>query len=165
MAARRPLLTAVGLLLFFASYPRAAPMYSDWGVPVNLGPVINSPSTDAGPAIAKDGLSLFFGSDRPGGFGSLDIWVSQRVSLDAPWGPPVNLGAVVNSTNLENVPALSRDEHWMFFNSDRPGGFGQNDLWASYRVHTKDDFGWQTPVNLGAVNTSFMDQGAGYFEN
>ena len=40
------------------------------------------------------------------------------------------------------------------------------DIWASYREHTKDDFGWQTPFNLGAgVNTPFQDQGAGYFEN
>jgi WD40-like Beta Propeller Repeat len=54
----------------------------------------------------------------------------------------------------------------MFFNSNRSGGLGGNDIWASYREHTKDDFGWQTPFNLGAgVNTPFQDQGAGYFEN
>jgi Tol biopolymer transport system component len=165
MAFRRPLLIAVVSLAFLASYPTAAPTYSDWGAPVNLGAVVNSPFNDVGPAISKDGLSLFIGSDRPGGFGGFDIWVSQRASLDAPWGPPVNLGPAVNGANLENVPALSRDEHWMFFNSDRPGGFGQNDLWASYRAHTKDDFGWQAPVNLASLNTLFLDQGAGYFEN
>jgi Tol biopolymer transport system component len=165
MASRRFLLTAVVLLAFVASYPTAAPKYSDWGAPVSLGPVVNSLYNDAGPAISKDGLSLFFGSDRPGGSGGYDIWVSQRASRDAAWGAPVNLGPALNSANLDNVPALSRDEHWMFFNSDRPGGSGQNDLWASYRAHTKDDFGWEPPVNLASLNTAFLEQGSGYFEN
>jgi hypothetical protein len=53
----------------------------------------------------------------------------------------------------------------MFLNSERPGGFGLRDLWVSYRKHVHDDFGWQTPVNLGpGVNTAFIDQGAGYFK-
>jgi hypothetical protein len=119
-----------------------------------------------GPAISKDGLSLYFGSDRPGGFGGVDMWVSQRANVEAPWDPPINLGGVVNTADNEGVPALSRDEHRLFFNSNRSGGFGQNDIWASYRAHTRDDFGWQLPANLGAgVNSPFLDQGAGYFEN
>jgi hypothetical protein len=154
---------AVALL---ASHPTASPPYSDWSVPLNLGAVVNSPFNDAGPALSKDGLSLYFGSDRPGGLGGFDLWLSQRAGSDTAWGPPINLGAVVNTGDVENVPALSRDEHWLFFNSSRPGGFGGNDIWASYRQHVKDDFGWQPPVNLGAdVNTAFVDQGAGYFEN
>jgi len=54
----------------------------------------------------------------------------------------------------------------MFFNSNRPGGFGDIDIWASYREHVHDDFAWQTPVNLGpGVNTAGFDAGASYFEN
>lgn len=166
MASRRNVLTAALLLALLASYPMAAPKYSDWSAPLNLGAVVNSPFNDAGPAISKDGLSLYFGSDRPGGLGGFDIWVSQRADPEAPWGSPINLGATVNTGGIENVPALSRDEHWLFFNTNRAGGFGGNDIWASYRGHVKDDFGWQPAVNLGAgVNTSFVDQGAGYFEN
>jgi Tol biopolymer transport system component len=121
---------------------------------------------DGTPAVSKDGLSLYFMSDRPGGFGGPDIWVSQRASRESQWGLPINLGEAVNTAALEGAPILSRDEHWLFFNSNRTGGFGLNDLWASYREHTKDDLGWQTPFNLGAgVNTPFQDQGAGYFEN
>jgi hypothetical protein len=162
----RNVLTAAVLLALLASYTMAQPKYSDWSAPLNLGAVVNSPFNDAGPAISKDGLTLYFGSDRPGGFGSFDIMVSKRDDPEAPWGSPTNLGAVVNSSAIENVPALSRDEHWLFFNSNRSGGFGGNDLWASYRQHTKDDFGWEPPVNLGAnINTSFVDQGGGYFEN
>lgn len=165
-ASSRSVLTAALLFALLASYPTAAPNYSDWSPPLNLGPVVNSPYNDAGPAMSKDGLSLYFGSDRPGGFGSFDIWVSQRNSLEAPWSLPTNLGAIVNTGDIENVPALSRDEHWLFFNSNRSGGFGGNDIWVSYRGHVKDDFGWQPAVNLGAnINTSFTDQGAGYFEN
>jgi hypothetical protein len=118
---RYSVLTAVVLVALLASYPTAAPKYSDWSAPVNLGAVVNSPFNDQGPAISKDGLSLYFSSGRPG-FGGSDIWVSQRDSLEAPWGPPNNLnylGGVVNTTADESIPALSRDEHWLFFNSPR----------------------------------------------
>ncbi len=145
----------------------AAPRFGDWSAPMNLGPIVNSAFLEQGPAISKDGLSLFFaaGAQR-GGFGLQDLWVSQRASADDPWGPPANLGPTINTKAVETVPALSRDEHWMFFNSDRPGGFGRADLWASYREHVHDDFDWQTPVNLGpGVNSAYLDQGASYFEN
>jgi hypothetical protein len=78
----------------------------------------------------------------------------------------VNLGSAVNTAGVDNIPALSRDGHWLFFNSDRPGTSGIGDIWASYRDHVQDDFGWQPPVNLGAgVNTSALDNGAAYFAN
>jgi Tol biopolymer transport system component len=166
MTSRRIVLTAAVLLASLTSYLAAAPGYSDWSAPLNLGAVINSPFNDAGPALSKDGLTLYFASDRPGGLGSFDILVSQRTSIDAAWGSPVNIGALVNTASIENVPILSRDEHWLFFNSNRGGGFGGNDIWASYREHVTDDFGWQPPVNLGPnINTSFVDQGPGLFES
>ena len=163
MARFRNLLITVILFALLAS---AAPTYSHWTEPVNLGAVVNSAFMDYGPAISKDGLSLYFSSDRPGGFGGPDIWVSQRASLEASWGAPVNLGQVINTENNEAVPALSRDEHWLFFQSIRPDGLGGNDIWVSYREDTKNDLGWQQPMNLGsAVNTSFNEQGARYFQN
>jgi len=142
------------------------PQYTEWSQPVNLGPTLNSPANDSGPAISKDGLSLYFFSTRPGGFGGSDLLVSQRATQDDPWGPPVNLGPTVNSSSNDQIPSFSRDGHWLFFNSDRPGGFGGTDIWGSWRVQTHDDFGWQTPVNLGPnINTAFADHGANYFEN
>lgn len=162
MARVRYALIAVVLFALLAS---AAPKYSPWSAPLNLGAVLNSPFFDQGPALSKDGLSLYFASNRPGGFGGMDIWVSQRASLEAPWGAPMNLGQVINTADADFVPSFSRDDHWMFFNSTRPG-LGGFDIWVSYREHTKDDFGWQQPVNLGPpVNTPFNDAGANYFED
>jgi hypothetical protein len=94
------------------------------------------------------------------------MYVSQRASVDDAWGSPVNLGPTVNTASNEGNPAFSRDEHLMFFQSDRPGGFGLIDIWVSYREHTHDDFDWQPAVNLGAgVNTAAGDQAPSYFEN
>ena len=119
---RTLLVTVVALLLCGAAIAGAtgAPTFTDWTAPVNLGPTINTASTDAGPGLSKDGLSLYFHSDRPGGSGTNDIWVSQRESVHDAWGTPVNLGPTVNSASVDIFPAFSRDGHWMFFASARP---------------------------------------------
>ena len=143
----------------------SAQRYSDWSAPINLGPTVNSAFVDRGPAISKDGLSLYFASTRPG-FGGEDIYVSQRETLDDEWGPPVNLGPIINTSANESVPAFSRDGHLMFFASGRLGGFGGLDIWVSRREHTRDDFAWQPAENLGAgVNSTSIDAGPSYFEN
>jgi hypothetical protein len=154
-------LVLIALLPFHAG---GAPAFSPWAEPENLGCMVNSESDDTGPAISKNGLSLFFSSDRPeGSAGGVDLWVSRRASLDEPWGPPDNLGFVLNTGANEAVPALSRDEHWLFFNSNRDGS---SDIWVSWRPHVHDDFGWQTPVKLGdGVNSPRFEAGASYFEN
>ena len=156
------------LLTMQVTYKSAhAQRYSDWSAPINLGPTVNSAFNDLAPAISKNRLSLYFTSTRPGGFGGEDIYVSQRDSSDDPWGPPVNLGPTINTSFNERDPAFSRDGHLMFFVTDRqPGGFGNFDIWVSRRVHTHNDFVWQTPENLGAgVNSATLDSGPSYFAN
>jgi Tol biopolymer transport system component len=170
LAGQRALLVAGLAVLVFGvatALSGAAPNYSDWSAPVNLGPTVNSTASDNGPALSKDGLSLYFTSNRAAGFGGEDIWVSQRDSVDADWGTPVNLGATINTAAGESVPALSRDGHWMFFASDRAGGSGGTNIWASWRPQTHDDFGWQAPVNVGPNVNSGPAGAAGpsYFEN
>lgn len=166
MVLLRIALTAIAMLAIASSYPTAAPGYSDWTAAVNLGAPVNSPSVEAGPAISKDGLNLYFHSERPGGQGSTDLWVSQRATTDEAWGAPVNIGAVVNTPFIEAVAALSRDEHWLFFSSDRPGGLGGTDIWVSYRQHVHDAFDWQPAVNLGpGVNSPAAEAAMTYFEN
>src|SRR5438128_7469865 len=158
----------VALALFAVSNPVAgSPKVSVWSTPVNLRRVINSVLRENGPAISKDGLSLYFGSFRAGGFGGSDIWVSHRASVDDSWGSPVNLGPTINTAVLEAVPEVSRDGHWMFFNRvGGPGSLGGFDIWVSHREKVHDDFAWETAVNLGsAINTASNDAGPSYFAN
>src|SRR5260370_12919500 len=92
-----------------------SPAYGPWGPPVNLGPVVNSPYNDNHPAISKDGLSLYISSSplptppgaRPGGRGGPDIWGSQRASLHAPRGAPVDLGPNINTARHHAAPRIS----------------------------------------------------------
>jgi hypothetical protein len=146
--------------------PEGPGAFSDWTVPVNLGPTVNSPVIDQHPAISKKGLSLYFISNRTPGVGGQDIWVCQRATVRDSWGPPQNLGPSVNSSSTENAPTLSRDERQLFFASNRPGGYGGNDIWVSRRHNKHDDFGWGPPVNLGvAINTADDEEGPTYFDD
>jgi len=154
-----------------------AQQFSDWSAPVNLGPVVNSAFTDQHPAISKDGLRLYISSDRPGGFGAQDIWVSRRASLEDPWETPVNLGPNINSGGDDYAPSPSTDGHVLFFHSNHPGGCGGFDLYFSRRQDKFDDFGWEPARNLDlfgrdlqgpllcTVNTTFDDAGPTYFQD
>ncbi len=137
------------------------PAYGPWGTPVNLGPVVNSPDNENHPAISTDGLSLYITSSppllRPGGKGGADIWVSQRASIDAPWGAPVDLAPNINTGGADGVPSLSTDGHRLDFHSTGRGGCG---------AAKRDDFGWEPPENLGCdVNSQFPDNGPTIFED
>jgi len=120
-----------------------------WGTPANLGSIVNSSSHDFSPDISADGLSLYFGSDRPGGSGGYDIWVATRASRQDAWRKPVNLGPQVNTSGLEGCPAISDDGLELYFWSGRAGGYGDADVWVSRRAATED--AWGVPANLGPV--------------
>lgn len=140
--------------------------YSDWAAATNLGLAINTAGQEQGPTISKDGLSLYFQSDRPGGYGGFDIYVSQRPNVDAQWGMPQNLGPNVNTSSDELAPALTLDGHRLYFHSNRPGGFGGSDAYVSRRHNKRDDFGWRLAENLGSgVNTSAQEQQPCAFED
>lgn len=142
-----------------------ATIWSDWSTPTNLGSVVNSAANDQHPGISRDGLSLYFSSDRAGGFGDFDLYVSQRSTVDDDWGPPQNVGATVNSSARDLSPTLSYDGHRMFFHSGRPGGCGGFDLYVTTRENVHDDFAWGPPINLGCtVNSSANDAGPTYTE-
>lgn len=119
-----------------------------FGEPVNVGPVINSPYGDYDPSITPDGLSLYFSSTRPGGLGREDIWVSTRATVSDPWGPPVNLGAPVNSEYREGYPSITADGLTLVFSANMPSGLGSGDIWLTTRP-TKES-PWGPPMNLGS---------------
>jgi hypothetical protein len=171
---RRHLSYWTGLALTFISsislcaFPAHSQKFSDWSAPVNLGPTINSGANNQHPAISKDGLSLYYSSDRSGTLGKLDIWVSQRPSLEADWGAPQNLGANINSSGNDFSPAFTPDGHWLYFHGDRPGGCGPAgtmDLYVSHRKDNRDDFGWEPAQNLGCVINSIYDDAGPTFFN
>jgi hypothetical protein len=146
---------------------------SQWSEPVNLGPMVNSSSTELTPALSPDGLSLYFSSNRPLSSGiPTHIWVSHRASLTDPWSPAQELGPTINYPGSYGYsPNFSPDGHRLFFETKRPEGFGTyGDIWVSSRDDIHDDFGWQTPVNLGpdvnmAIGSGYQSWGPAYFED
>jgi hypothetical protein len=135
--------------------------YDDWGIPVNLGPKVNSSAHEITPSLSSDGLELYFSGFvspfRPGGQGNADLWVTTRPTKNDPWDNPVNLGPVVNSSSQDTRPYLSADGLLLFFDSQRPGGYGYGDLYMTRRATLSDP--WGPPVNLGpTVNRSGFEE-------
>jgi hypothetical protein len=146
------------------------PQYGPWSKPVNLGPTINTAANEQHPAISNDGLSLYISSDRLGGRGRMDIWVSQRACTDAQdpacaWQKPVDLDSNVNSRGNQAAPTFTPDGRQMYFH--RAGGVcGLADLFVARRHNKHDDFGWEPAENLGCVvNSKYNDNGPTYFED
>jgi hypothetical protein len=161
---------AVVLASVTASPAAARPRWSDWSTPVALGLLLDGAVGGVGtPAISKDGLTLYFASNLTAVPAGRDLFVTHRASLEAAWEAPANLGAAINSAAMDVGPALSRDGHWLFWHSDRPGGAGGGgDLYASYRMHTHEDFGdngWQAATPVVSVNTAFGEFLPGYFQD
>ena len=134
--------------------------FSPWSAPVNLQAAgadgeLNTAALEGCPAISKDGTNLYFASNRTGGLGGIDIYVSTRSDADDPWGAPVNLGAPVNTSADELCPTPMRNGHGFMFVSSRPGGCGALDIYATRR-HA--GHGWLPPVNLGCAVNSAADE-------
>jgi hypothetical protein len=145
-------ISADGLSLYFARattglfVAHRATVKDAWGTPVNLGPTVNAGGAFA-TSISADELELYFQSDRPGGYGGLDVWVTTRATVDDDWGVPVNLGPGINTSAWDNWPGISPDGLVLFFASNRSGGAGGWDLYMTRRVTKKDP--WGPPMNLG----------------
>jgi hypothetical protein len=137
---------------------------SSWNSIVNLGPIINSSSTEWIASMSADGLELYFDSNRSGGFGGFDLYMATRTTKDEDWGSPVNLGPKVNSSSNAFAPYLSPDGRYLFFsdyyNNFRSGGLGGGDIWVTRRLTINDD--WEEPVNLGPKINSTAHDGPAY---
>jgi len=130
-----------------------------FGTPANLGPTVNSSFWDGDPAVSADGLSLFFISDRSGGYGGFDVWVTTRETVQDPWGQVLNIGPTINSAALEGSGSISADGLSFYFISDRPGGSGNLDIWVTTRATIQDP--WSDPVNLGSTVNSWAEDWRG----
>lgn len=120
---------------------------NSWGEPVELNSNINTNYRETHADISKDGSKLYFTSNRPGGYGGLDLYVSERV--DGEWGPAVNLGSVIN-TDQDEEGAYIADDGTLYFSSKGHKGMGGYDMFKS----TGDLTNWSEPENLGyPVNT------------
>ncbi|MEM1120112.1 MAG: OmpA family protein [Bacteroidota bacterium] len=116
-----------------------------------LGDAVNSPHWDSQPTVNCEGKSLYFVSDRPGGYGGRDIWVSH-LQENGQWTKAANLGPTINTEKDEESPFIADDNITLFFSSDGHPGFGGTDIF--YSRFSKDE-GWGTPQNMGKpVNSS-----------
>ena len=145
-----------GKLMFFPVYNRAAEgndcnimkanMRRDAILDINeMGEEINSPYWESQPTVNCEGKSLYFVSDRPGGYGGRDIWVSHLQENGA-WTNAINLGPKINTKMDEESPFMADDNVTLFFASNGHPGYGETDI---FYTRFNEDEGWGTPQNMG----------------
>jgi hypothetical protein len=156
-----PVLSADLLELYFASnrtdsvggqdiyVARRGDRSAPWGAVERVANV-SSTNSDNTPALSSDGLELWVVSNRPGGPGGEDIFVSVRGSTTAPWPTPV-LVPELSSPNLDRGPAPFADDLRMVIHSNRPGALGDTDFFETTRATRSA--AWTTPVPLRTLNT------------
>jgi hypothetical protein len=126
-----------------------------WQKPKNLGPPVNTPNVEAAPCLSEDGKMLFFCSDREGGLGGLDIWVSLRT--DKGWSEPLNLGSRVNTSSNEKYPFFSHN--LLIWSSNVLLQTGDYDLFCSHLTSE----GWEKATRLpDFINSDSPEWGAFY---
>jgi outer membrane protein OmpA-like peptidoglycan-associated protein len=121
-----------------------------WTPPVNMGKPVNSGFYETQPSLSADGKTLYFASNRPGGFGDMDIWVTTIDNRNN-WNVPINLGEVINTEGSDWAPYIHPDNQTLYFASNEHIGLGGFDIFYSI----KDSAGnWTKPVNIGyPINT------------
>ena len=115
----------------------------EWGEPQNLGSPVNTDGDEVHPTVTSDGTVYFF-SGYEGGMGGADIYGSRLV--DGRYTRVENLGPTINSAESEMDPFVAPDESYLVFHSRAQGGYGENDLFISFR---QADGSWGEPVNMG----------------
>ncbi len=129
---------------------------STWGNVKNLGKNINSSGWDSHPSLSHSGDTLFFTSDRLGGFGLADIYYSVKNS-DGTWKPAMNIGPIINSRNNEVSPFFHHKFNVLYFSSNgHILNFGDFDIYKSYKIGST----WLEPKNIGPLVNG---QGSEYY--
>ncbi len=125
-----------------------------WSKPKNLETPVNTTYWEAHPTFSADGKTLYFSSNRPGGFGGRDIWSSNYDN--GKWSAPINLGAKINTAFDDQCPFIHADNQTLYFTSNGWPGMGNADIYIS----RKTDTGWTLAENIGyPINTENDDNG------
>ena len=128
-----------------------------WGKPRNIGMPVNSGAWEGQPSFSIDGKTLYFVSNRKGGYGGMDIW--KTTFEDGKWTEPVNLGPEINTPGNEMSPFIHYDDQTLYFASDGHVGMGGMDIFVARRTEngerkTENGERWSTPINLSyPINT------------
>lgn len=126
---------------------------NEWTEPLNLGNKVNSPFWESQPSLSADGRTLYFTSDRRGGYGKRDIWVS-KLGDDGLWGVAANLGTNINTPDDDLSPFIHVNAKTLFFSSKGHIGMGGFDLFSSELEQGK----WSFAKNLGYPINNQDDQ-------
>lgn len=116
-----------------------------WSPIVKLNDNINTKYWESHAAISHDNKKLYFTSNRKNSIGGLDIYVSKR-DITGDWGPPLNLGPVINTPYNEETPFLSEDDRTLFFSSRGHFNMGGHDIFYSTLLENGE---WSLPLNAG----------------
>lgn len=130
----------------------------EWSEIRKLSANVNHPKYwDSQPTIAADGVTLYFASDRPGGYGGIDIYVTRKDQKTGQWSVPQNLGPNINTPGDEKTPFIHSDSETLYFSSNGHFGFGGYDIFY-VRKNEKGD--WAEPENIGSpINSNGDDTG------
>lgn len=152
-------ITALALTKFLVSCApvpessrRMAIFHCEYGSAESLGPIVNSSVFDGSPTVSANETELLFTSARhpTAPRGQQDIFVSRRSGRDAPWGRPVNAGAMINDSSGDDFSLrLSNDGKALYYASNRSGGFGKGDMYVATRASVEGP--WSRAKNLGAL--------------
>lgn len=163
------------MLLYIGGINNTGDLYSiqrtktGWSTPVTLGNAINSNHLESTASITPDGQTMYYASNRPGGYGGMDIYKIEK-NEKGQWGIPRNLGPAINTKNDEDAPFIHPDQKTLFFTSNGHNSMGGKDIFKSILLNDI----WGDPENMGfPINTPANDNyftltadgGKGYFSS
>lgn len=127
-----------------------------WSDPLNMGPAINTEFWETAPSLSPDKTTLYFCSNRPGGFGGSDLYVSHRLP-NGKWSTAENMGPGVNTAGDEMAPFIHADNQTLYFTSSGWPGYGGSDLFV---MKKNTDGKWGAPINLGYPINTIENEGS-----
>lgn len=127
-----------------------------WSEPENLGPNINTEFWESSPSLSPDKRVLYFSSNRYGGVGGKDLYMSIR-QPNGKFGPAINMGDSINTVGDELAPYIHADNQTLYYTSDGLQGYGGTDLFVIRKQPNGD---WSTPENLGYPINTVDDEGS-----